>query len=153
MISMDKVKGNIACAVSAIMFSYAIISIYRDVSTTAIGLIRGDSYVNYDPKQVPLILLLPSLVLMNVFFICPFIPFGNKIAATILKKLVLPATLYSIGALVTGIVISIIISIYPLGTNYYKCDSTSIVSSGSYYAKSKEICKQRAYSAETSVAQ
>lgn len=36
-----------------------------------------------------------------------------------------------------------IISFYLLGTDYYKCHSTSIISSGSRYAKSKEICSQR----------
>jgi hypothetical protein len=38
-----------------------------------------------------------------------------------------------------------LISFYPLSTDYYQCKSTSIVSSGSYYARTKEMCKQRAY--------
>lgn len=68
--------------------------------------------------------------------------------ASVMQKLMIPVTVYSISSFVVGIIISMIISVYPLGTDYYKCDSTSIVSSGSYYAKSKEICKQRAYSPE-----
>ena len=63
-------------------------------------------------------------------------------------KLIIPVTIYGITALILGIFLSMVISVYPLGTDYYQCDSTSIISSGSYYAKSKEICRQRAYSAK-----
>lgn len=52
-------------------------------------------------------------------------------------------TIYGIIAIVLGVVTSFFVSIYPLSTHYYKCDSTSIISSGSYYARTKEMCKEQ----------
>jgi hypothetical protein len=63
----------------------------------------------------------------------------------VMQGLMIPVAVYGVTVLIVSVFISIMISIYPLGTDYYKCKSTSIVSSGSYYARTKEMCKQRAY--------
>ncbi|WP_330982471.1 MULTISPECIES: hypothetical protein [Enterobacterales] len=62
-----------------------------------------------------------------------------------MNKLMIPVIVYAWAALIIGILLSIVISFYPLGTDYYKCDSTSVVSSGSHYAKTKEVCKEKAW--------
>jgi predicted histidine transporter YuiF (NhaC family) len=87
------------------------------------------------------------MILMGLFFICLIlpVPYGKVIAKTILQKLTIPATVYGVIALVIGLIVSMVISVYPLSTEYYQCKSTSIVSSRSPYAKTKEMCKQRAY--------
>jgi preprotein translocase subunit SecY len=74
---------------------------------------------------------------------------AQKKTGKVIQKSLVPVTPNTIGALIVGFLLSMAISIYPLGTKYYQCSSTSIVSSGSYYARTKEICKQRAYSDKT----
>lgn len=154
--NMVKLRGVVSCIFLVVLLTGAIVFIYSTVSTTIMGIIRRDDYILYDPKQIPLFLFLPVIVLMDLFFICTlflFIPCikkdGKKVLEMIVQKLMFPVTVYAIAALVFGLILSMVISVYPLGTDYYQCKSTSIVSSGSYYARTKEMCKQRAYSAET----
>ncbi|HBH7067782.1 TPA: hypothetical protein KWI17_003205 [Enterobacter cloacae] len=150
--NMVKLRGVASCIFLIILLTSAMVFIYSTVSTTIVGIIKGEDYILYDPKQIPLFLLLPVMVLMDLSFIYllfPFMPCKKKVVTMIEQKLMIPVTIYAIAALAIGLILSIVISVYPLGTDYYQCDSTSIVSSGSHYARTKEMCKQRAYSAET----
>ena len=143
-----KLKGITGAVFLIILLTSGMLFFYTIGSETVIGLIKGDDYIYYDWKQIPLFLFLPVMVLFDLFIICMLLLPWRKRIALVMQKLMIPITVYSISSFVIGVVLSMIISVYPLGTDYYKCDSTSIVSSGSHYAKSKEICKQRAYSPE-----
>ena len=55
-----------------------------------------------------------------------------------------PVAIYGVVSIALGMLLSLGVLIYPLSTHYYKCDSTSIISSGSYYARTKEMCKESA---------
>lgn len=125
----------IFCLTGAIVFFFNI------GISTLIGLAKGDDYIYYDPKQIPVLLELPVMVIADVAVICLLLPFRQK-TDKIMQKLFIPVMVYCPTALVFGLLIAMIISFYPLGTHYYKCDSTSIISSGSHYARSKEICQQ-----------
>lgn len=143
-----RLKGIAGAVFLIILLTSGVLFFYTIGSETVIGLINGDDYIYYDWKQIPLFLFTPIMIFFDLFIICLLIFPWKKRMASVMQKLMIPVTVYSISSFVVGIIISMIISVYPLGTDYYKCDSTSIVSSGSYYAKSKEICKQRAYSPE-----
>ena len=143
-----KIKGMVGGAFIVSFLTSGIVFFYTIGSETLTGLIKGDDYIYYDWKQIPLLLFIPVMIFFDLFIICLLISPWRKKMAQVMQKLMLPVTVYSISALVVGVLLSMLISIYPLGTDYYQCKSTSIVSSGSHYAKSKEICKQRAYSPE-----
>jgi len=140
-----KLKGIVGAVFIFSFLTSGVVFFYTIGSETLVGMIKDNDYIYYDWKQIPMLFFIPVMILLDCLIICLLLPCRKKVVA-ITNKLMIPVTVYSIVALVFGFLLSIVISIYPLGTNYYKCDSTSIVSSGSYYAKSKEICKQRAYS-------
>ncbi|QMR75145.1 hypothetical protein [Enterobacter sp. RHBSTW-00175] len=142
--NMVKVKGYVYGIIIIICLTGIMVFVYNTVITTIMGIIKGEDYILYDPKQIPLFLLLPAMVVADLFVICLLLPFRKK-TDVIMQKLFIPTTVYAIVAFAIGIFMSMVISFYPLGTDYYQCKSTSIVSSGSYYARTKEMCKQRAY--------
>ncbi|HKN02831.1 MAG TPA: hypothetical protein VJY31_02675 [Buttiauxella sp.] len=142
-----KLKGIVGAVFIFSFLTTAVVFFYTIGSETLVGLIKDNDYIYYDWKQIPMLFFIPVMILLDCLIICLLLPCRKKIVA-ITNKLMIPVTVYSIVALVFGVLLSMVISICPLGTDYYKCDSTSIVSSGSHYAKSKEICKQRAYSPE-----
>ena len=150
--NMVKLRGVISCVFIIASLTSAIVFFYNIGNNSIVGLVRMEDYVYYDPKQIPTLLLLPVMVLMDLSFIYllfPFMPYKKEMVAIIEQKLMIPVTIYAIAALILGFILSMVISIYPLGNDYYKCKSTSIVSSGSHYARTKEMCKQRAYSSTT----
>lgn len=136
--------------IAIICLSGAILFFYNIGITTIMGLIKGGDYIYYDPKQIPLFLSLPVAFFFDLLVMCLFLPLTKrKKIVAMMQKLMIPVAVYGVSVLIISFLLSIAISIYPLGTDYYKCKSTSIVASGSYYARTKEMCKQRAYSAET----
>ena len=143
-----KLKGIVGAVFIFSFLTSGVVFFYTIGSETLVGLIKDNDYIYYDWKQIPMLFFIPVMILLDCLIICLLLPCRKKIIA-ITNKLMIPVTVYSIVALVFGVLLSIVISIYPLGTNYYKCESTSIVSSGSYYAKSKEICKMKEYSADS----
>ena len=147
--NIEKIKG-VSCAIFTVVFlTGMIVFVYNKVGPDTLKLIKGEGYIYYDWKQIPVFLFLPVAIVFDLFiFLIIALPSCRERIGVIVRKLIIPVSIYSVVAFFVGIIISMVISIYPLGTDYYKCDSTSIVSSGSYYAKSKEICKQRAYSPE-----
>jgi len=146
---MVKLKG-IAGAVFLIVFlTSGIVFIYNEAGSDTIELIKGYDYISYDWKQIPLFLFLPVMVFFDLFIICMLLLPWRRRISLVMQKLMIPVTVYGISSFVIGVIISMVISVYPLGTDYYKCDSTSIVSSGSHYAKSKEMCKAREYSIDS----
>ncbi|HDS9455669.1 TPA: hypothetical protein QH851_000350 [Enterobacter asburiae] len=146
--NMVKVKGCVYVVVSLVCLKGMMYFVYRTGMTTIMGIIKGEDYILYDPKQITLFLLLPSMLVtdLSIIFLLP--PFRKK-TDIIRQRLFIPTMVYTMAAFAIGIPLSMVISFYPLGTDYVQCKSTSIVSSGSYYARTKEMCKQRAYSAET----
>lgn len=137
-----KIKGYASAIVGIIFLTYVVIFLSETGFSMINGVINRDEYIIFDPKDMPLMLCIPVVIYFEVICICVLLPYKIKTSA-FLQKLMVPVTAYGIVAFAVGIIISIIISFYPLGTDYIKCHSTSIVSSGSSYAKSKEICKQR----------
>ena len=145
---MVKAKGYIYGVILIVCLTAIIIDLYLSIRPAIIGLIKGDDYIYYDPKQIPLFLLLPAMVVADLSVILILLPFRKK-TDVIRQRFMIPTMVYTIAAFVIGIPLSMLISFYPLSTDYYQCKSTSIVSSGSYYARTKEMCKQRAYSPTT----
>ncbi|MCD4561888.1 hypothetical protein [Lelliottia nimipressuralis] len=137
-----KLKGYVSAIICILLLSYAIDFILEIGLTLIKALINSEDYIFYDPKDIPLLLCIPVAIFLEVVCICALLPFKPK-TAPFLQKLMIPVTIYGVASFAIGFIISIIISFYPLGTDYYKCHSTSIISSGSRYAKSKEICSQR----------
>jgi hypothetical protein len=121
----------------------ALFLLYRSLIESTLELIRGEDYFDFDPKQFPVLLILPIAVLTDIFLILLLFPFREKVRK-ILEKIAVPVGIYCGISLVLGFLVSLIVSIYPLSTHYYKCNSTSMISSGSYYARTKEMCKERA---------
>ena len=150
MVNIEKIKG-VSCAIFTVIFlTGMVVFIYNKVGPDTLKLIKGEDYIYYDWKQIPVFLFLPVAIVFDFFIlIIILLPSCRKKIGVIVQKLIMPVTIYSVAAFVIGVVLSMIISVYPLGTDYYKCDSTSIVSSGSHYAKSKEMCKAREYSADS----
>lgn len=142
--NLVKAKGYIYGFVIIICLTAIIIDLYYSITPTIKGVVKGDDYIYYDPKQVTLFLLLPAMIVADLSVVFLLLPFRKK-TDIIRQKFMIPTMVYAIAAFIIGILLSIVISIYPLGTDYYQCRSTSMVSSGSYYARSEEMCKQRAY--------
>lgn len=139
-----KIKGYVCVIISIVVLSGMMFFVYSTGITTIMGIIKREDYIYYDPKQITLFLLLPSMAVTELSIVLLLKPFRNKTNA-IRRKMFIPTMVYTIAAFVIGIPLSMVISFYPLSTDYYQCKSTSIVSSGSPYAKTKEMCKQRAY--------
>ena len=139
-----------ACAlVLVIAITCVIIFQYPSTYEDALALIRGEDYIFYYPQIFPMLLLFPVVVLVDLFFIiCLFLlPVRYKVRDTVrmvVDKLAIPFVIYGGSAIVLGLLVSLVVSIYPLSTHYYKCDSTSVISPESHYARTKEMCKERA---------
>ncbi|HKN02833.1 MAG TPA: hypothetical protein VJY31_02685 [Buttiauxella sp.] len=140
-------KKKFVALMMVIFATSMIIYLYNACSKTIMGLINGEDYVFYTWGSFPSFLSLPVMIYGDVLCLSVLLPFSNQ-TTPILLKLIIPATIYAAAALVLGFILSIMISIYPLGTNYYQCSATGVVS-GSYYAKSKEMCKMKEYSADS----
>ncbi len=139
----EKVKGYIYTIIGIVSLAAIIIDTATDV-TTIEKIINREDYFFYDPKIIPILLEFPSMIFAELCLFCVLLPFRKKTFA-FMNKLMIPVIVYAWAALIIGILLSIVISFYPLGTDYYKCDSTSVVSSGSHYAKTKEVCKEKAW--------
>ena len=137
-----KIKGYISAAMGIIALTWAVNFIYKTGSESLKGIINREDYFFYDPKDIPLFLFIPVAIYFELICVCVLMPFKIK-TRPFIQKMMYPVAIYCVAAFVIGTLSSIVISFYPLGTDYVKCHSTSIVSSGSSYAKSKEICKQR----------
>ncbi|MCW1828059.1 hypothetical protein OLZ31_14475 [Enterobacter asburiae] len=146
--NMVKMKGCVYVVVSLVCLKGMMYFVYRTGMTTIMGIIKGEDYILYDPKQITLFLLLPSMLVTDLSIIF-LLPQFRKKTDIIRQRLFIPTMVYTMAAFAIGIPLSIVISFYPLGTDYYKCHSTSIVSSGSLYARTKEMCKQREYTPTT----
>lgn len=147
MINWTKIKGYTYGVILIVCLTYSIVTLYNSMISTIIGLTKGDDYIYYDPKGIPLFLFLPVMVVGDLFMVCLFLPFRKK-TDMVMRRLMIPVVVYSICALIVGLLLAVAIFIYPLGSDYYQCKSTSMVSSGSYYARSKEMCMQMKYSPE-----
>ncbi|MCE0826418.1 hypothetical protein LVQ78_10295 [Buttiauxella sp. A2-C2_NF] len=144
-----KIKG-IASSVFIIAFTTSmIVFICNEAGTDTLSLIKGEGYIVFDWKQIPVLLFIPAMILFDLCALCMLIPICRKKTNQVMQKLLIPLTIYCVAVFIIGSIVSMIISVFVLGANYYKCDSTSIVSSGSHYAKSKEMCKAREYSIDS----
>lgn len=140
--NMAKLKGYFCATICIISLTAVIVFVYNDCNELFRKPFSREEYIIYDPKEVLLSLAIPVGIYFDLLCLCLIIPYSVKTVAY-LQKFMVPVTIYGLASFAIGFIISIIISFYPLGTDYYKCHSTSIISSGSRYAKSKEICKQR----------
>jgi hypothetical protein len=117
-----KAKGYVYGIILIVCLTGIMVFVYNTVITTIMGIIKGEDYILYDPKQIPLFLLLPAMVVADLFVICLLLPFRKK-TDVIMRKLFIPTTVYAISAFAIGIFLSMVISFYPLGTDYYQCKS------------------------------
>jgi hypothetical protein len=140
--NMVKVKGYVYGIIIIICLTGIMVFVYNTVITTIMGIIKGEDYIYYDPKQIPLFLYFLQW-LLQIYPLFNFIAVQKK-TDVIMQRFMIPTMVYTIAAFVIGISVNVDF-FYPLSTDYYQCKSTSIVSSGSYYARTKEMCKQRAY--------
>ena len=147
-----KIKEYAYAIIAIVALTGAILFFYETGTKTLSGLFNRDDYVYYDPKLIPALLLIPAMFFFDLLAICVFLPSREKLAP-FLQRLMIPVGIYSGIALILGLIFSMVISIYPLSTDYYQCSSTSIVSSGSHYAKTKELCEEHAYHPTTNETQ
>ncbi|OAT33401.1 uncharacterized DUF1240 family protein [Buttiauxella ferragutiae ATCC 51602] len=140
-------KKKVVAFIMVVFLTSMIIFLYNACSKTIMGLINSEDYIFYTWGSIPSFFALPVIIYGDVLCLSVLLPYSLKTTPALLK-LIIPATIYAAAALVLGFMLSLIISIYPLGTNYYQCKATSIVS-GSHYAKSKEMCKAREYSIDS----
>lgn len=136
------IKGIFLLILLIVSLTYTIVFFYNNMILSTLAILRGDDYVDFDPKQFPLLLFLPVMAIIDVILFCLLFPFRKKLEKMV-EKMMVPLGVYSFFALIIGSFISLIVSFYPLSVHYYKCNSTSIISSGSYYARTKEMCKER----------
>ena len=147
--NIEKIKG-VSCAIFTVVFlTGMIVFVYNKVGPDTLKLIKGEGYIVFDWKQIPVLLFIPAMILFDLCALCMLIPICRKKTNQVMQKLLIPLTIYCVAVFIIGSIVSMIISVFVLGANYYKCDSTSIVSSGSHYAKSKEMCKAREYSIDS----
>ncbi len=143
---MDKValKGLAACILFIISLTAIIPFFYETLKDHGLALIRGEDYIYYLPQLFPVMFTFPALVgfYISCVSILLFFPVRLKIRF-ILNKVFFLLAVYCAIAVTLGVITSFIVIIYPLGINYYKCDSTSVLSPGSHYARTKEMCKER----------
>lgn len=139
---MVKTKGYICAVVVLIVLMGIIIDVCTDIAIIK-QIIRREDYIYYDPKIIPLLLIVPAMIFTELCVLCVILPFKEK-TFSFMGRFKIAMIAYAWVALIVGIILSIVISFYPLGTDYYKCDSTSVISSGSHYAKTKELCKAKA---------
>jgi len=140
--NMEKLKAYFCAAICITSLTAVIFFVYNDGIELFRKLFSQEDYIIYDPKEVLLFLAIPVGIYFDLLCLFLILPYSVKTVAY-MQKFMVPVTIYGIISFAIGFIISIIISFYLLGTDYYKCHSTSIISSGSSYAKSKEICKQR----------
>ncbi|MCE0826417.1 uncharacterized DUF1240 family protein [Buttiauxella brennerae ATCC 51605] len=144
---VKKYKKKVVALTMVIFATGMIMFLYYYCSQTIMGLINGEDYIFYTWGSIPSFFALPVMIYGDVLCLSVLLPYSMQ-TTPVLLKLIIPATIYAVAALVLGFMLSIIISIYPLGTNYYQCNTSGIVS-GSHYAKSKGMCKAREYSANS----
>jgi len=137
-------KKKVVAFIMVVFLTSMIIFLYNACSKTIMGLINSEDYIFYTWGSIPSFFALPVIIYGDMLCLSVLLPYSLKTTPALLK-LIIPATIYAAAALVLGFLLSLIISIYPLGSNYYQCNATGVVS-GSYYAKSKEICREREYS-------
>jgi hypothetical protein len=76
--NMVKAKGYIYGVILIVCLTAIIIDLYLSIRPAIIGLIKGDDYIYYDPKQIPLFLLLPAMVVADLSVILILLPFRKK---------------------------------------------------------------------------
>jgi hypothetical protein len=73
---------------------------------TIMGIIKGEDYIYYDPKQIPLFLLLPAMVVADLSVILILLPFRKK-TDVIMQRFMIPTMVYTIAAFVIGISVNV----------------------------------------------
>lgn len=134
-----RVKGVLLVFFAVACISGTMFFIYIEGMLVIHNLINKSDYFLYDWKIIPLFLNLPAMLFFDIFLLLLVLP-GRKKTQPFMERLMIPVAAYMILSFFISYILSFIISFYLLGNDYYKCDSTSVVSSGSNYAKSKEMC-------------
>lgn len=136
-----KIKGVLLVFFAVACISGTMLFVYIKGMLVIHNFINKSDYFLYDWKIIPLFLNLPAMLFFDIFLVLLVLP-GRKKTQPFMEKLMIPVAAYMILSFFISFILSFIISFYLLGSDYYKCDSTSVVSSGSNYAKSKEMCMQ-----------
>lgn len=128
------IKQLVACVFFVISLTGVIVLVYESVDDYALALLRGEDYIFYLPQLFPVIFVFPAILVFYIYCIVLLLlfPFRSKFKF-IVEKAIIPLGVYCMVAILLGVVTAFVVAIYPLGTNYYKCDSTSMISSGSHY--------------------
>lgn len=138
LIEIRRIVSGVALIIA---ITFLVIFLFIECGKTIMQLINEDDYIFYTWVAIPTFLLLPVMICVDIFFLCLLLPYQTRTIPFLLKFMI-PAIIYGIVAIVIGIITSIVVSVYPLGMKYYRCEYPSIMSGG-YYAKTKLICQQR----------
>lgn len=142
--NLIKLRGVCSAICLVAFLSLLIFFILKWCGDDILSLINKDDYIFYTRGSIPALLALPVIVCVDFFFLCLLLPY-KSITVPFLLKYTIPITIYAIVALFIGFLLSFLVVIYPLSTDYYQCDHAGIMS-GSHYAKSKLTCEQMKYS-------
>lgn len=143
-VNIPKVRAILAGIVLIAMLIFLSVFAFIDCGKTIMGLINGDDYIFYSGGVFTVFLSIPVMIYGVIFFLCAILP-QKEMTVAFLLRFIMPVVIYCCVAIVIGTIASIVVSIYPLGVNYYKCEHSGIMS-GSHYARTKLICEQRKYS-------
>ena len=140
----NALRELVAYVFFVISLTGVIVLLYGSAKDEVLALLKGEDYILYAPQLFPVLFVFPAVFIFYIYCItcCLFFPFRYKFKV-IAERLIVLLGFYCMVAIFLGVVTSFVVSIYPLSTHYYKCDSTSIISSGSYYARTKEMCKEQ----------
>lgn len=122
----------------------ALVFTYKICGSSILDIINDKETVYYDWRHIVLVLLLPVFFYADaLIFSMLLFPLTRNLLEYILKGIMI-VTIYAGLAFLMSYPLSLVIHIYWLDSEYYKCDW-----SGPYYVKKKEMCKQFEYIPES----
>lgn len=129
------IKNRILILVGMAIISYGLYSTYEISIDDVMGIVNSRSIVYFNWQSVPLLLVIPTGIYFVIIFLSAVFSRGLMPYKFIHRGMNI-ALLYGCIALAFGTVLSIVLNIYPLSTDYTYCQGSGAFS-GIYYAKNK----------------
>lgn len=120
--------------------SYGLYDAYEIAIDDIMGIVKSRSIVYLNWRSIPIFLVLPTGIYYVFFYLCVVCSRGLMPYRFLYHGLII-ALGYGGLAIVFGTVLSIVLNIYPLSTDYTYCQGSGAFS-GISYAKNKSICEQ-----------
>ena len=134
------IKKRLIILMGMAFISYGLYDAYEIAIDDIMGIVKSRSIVYLNWRSIPIFLFLPTGIYYVFFYLCAVCSRGLMPYRFLYRGLII-ALAYGGIALVLGTVLSIVLNIYPLSTDYIYCDGSGAFS-GIYYAKNKSICEQ-----------